>query len=254
MAGGDTVGVWYRQFNWERVLAADPDMVIINSFNEYGEETALAPADTRHSLGEKWYNPQGEIDAEAHVVHVRAHRLSDRHHGRPPCLALELPALSAGQTAARDELHHARELPLIEERPVQAADVDDDPALVAEVFAIHQHVAGRTAPVADRTLRKRVRSLHGWNGGAHHLTLLEQRKSWRPFVPSPTGVGIAMLIPISAVTVIFLGAALDAIWARVSPASHARYSIPIASGLIAGEALVAVAIPPLVTFGLMRLP
>jgi len=86
------------------------------------------------------------------------------------------------------------------------------------------------------------------------LTLLEQRKSWRPFIPSPTGVGIAMLIPISAVTVIFLGAALDAIWARVSPASHERYSIPIASGLIAGEALVAVAIPPLVTFGLMRLP
>jgi uncharacterized oligopeptide transporter (OPT) family protein len=86
------------------------------------------------------------------------------------------------------------------------------------------------------------------------LTLLEQRKTWRPFVPSPTGIGIAMLIPISAVTVIFLGAAVDAIWARVSPASHERYSIPIASGLIAGEALVAVAIPPLVTFGLMRLP
>ena len=86
------------------------------------------------------------------------------------------------------------------------------------------------------------------------LTLLEQRKSWRALVPSPTGIGIAMLIPISAVTVIFLGAALDAIWARVSPESHERYSIPIASGLIAGEALVAVAIPPLVTLGLMRLP
>jgi len=86
------------------------------------------------------------------------------------------------------------------------------------------------------------------------LTLLEQRKSWRSFIPSPTGIGIAMLIPISAVTVIFLGAAIDAIWARVSPASHERYSIPIASGLIAGEALVAVAIPPLVTLGLMRLP
>jgi len=86
------------------------------------------------------------------------------------------------------------------------------------------------------------------------LTLLEQRKSWRAFVPSPTGVGIAMLIPISAVTMIFVGAATDAIWARVSPTSHEQYSIPTASGLIAGEALVAVAIPLLVTMGLMQLP
>jgi len=86
------------------------------------------------------------------------------------------------------------------------------------------------------------------------LTILEQRKEWRNFIPSPTGMGIAMLIPVNAVTVIFIGAALDTIWARVAPASHERYSIPIASGLIAGEALVAVAIPLLVTVGLMKLP
>ena len=83
------------------------------------------------------------------------------------------------------------------------------------------------------------------------LTLLEQRKSWRPFVPSPAGVGIAMLIPINAVTVIFLGAVLDQVWARVSPATQKHYSIATASGLIAGEALVAVIIPLLVTIGLM---
>ena len=86
------------------------------------------------------------------------------------------------------------------------------------------------------------------------LTILEQRKDWRKFIPSPTGMGIAMLIPINAVTVIFLGAALDTIWSKASPPSHRRYSIPIASGLIAGEALVAVIIPLLVTVGLMKLP
>ena len=86
------------------------------------------------------------------------------------------------------------------------------------------------------------------------LTLLEQNASWRPYIPSPTGMGIAMLIPVNAVTMIFLGAAADSIWAKVSPPSHARYSIPIASGLIAGEALVAVVIPLLVTVGLMSLP
>ena len=86
------------------------------------------------------------------------------------------------------------------------------------------------------------------------LTLLEQRKSWRPFIPSPAGVGIAMLIPVNAVTMIFLGAVVDWIWARVSPESQQRYSIATASGLIAGEALVAVLIPLLVTIGLMKLP
>ena len=85
------------------------------------------------------------------------------------------------------------------------------------------------------------------------LTALEQRKAWRPFIPSPTGMGIAMLIPISAVTMIFLGAVGDTVWERVSRESHDRYSIPLASGLIAGEALVAVVIPLLVTLGLMKL-
>ena len=86
------------------------------------------------------------------------------------------------------------------------------------------------------------------------LTILEQKKEWLSFIPSPTGMGIAMLIPFSAVTMIFVGAAADRVWAKVSPESHERYSIPIASGLIAGEALVAVVIPLLVTLGLMKLP
>ncbi len=86
------------------------------------------------------------------------------------------------------------------------------------------------------------------------LTVLEQKEKWRPYVPSPTGMGIAMLIPVNAVTMIFLGAAADSVWARRSPESHERYSIPVAAGLIAGEALVAVVIPILVTIGLMQLP
>ncbi len=86
------------------------------------------------------------------------------------------------------------------------------------------------------------------------LTILEQKKSLLSFLPSPTGIGIGMLIPISAVTMIFVGAAADWVWAKVSPESHKRYSIPVASGLIAGEALVAVVIPLLVTLGVMKLP
>jgi len=41
---------------------------------------------------------------------------------------------------------------------------------------------------------------------------------------------------------------------RVSPATQKNYAIAGASGLIAGEALVAVVIPLLVTVGLMSLP
>jgi len=86
------------------------------------------------------------------------------------------------------------------------------------------------------------------------LTWLEQRKEWRPFIPSPAGMGIAMLIPINAVTMIFVGAVGDRVWASIRKDAHDRYSIPLASGLIAGEALVAIILPLLVTLGVMQLP
>lgn len=86
------------------------------------------------------------------------------------------------------------------------------------------------------------------------LTVLEQRKDWLGFIPSPTGMGIAMLIPFGAVTMIFVGAAGDRVWQKTAPESHEQYSVPVAAGLIAGEALVAVVIPLLVTVGLMKLP
>ena len=86
------------------------------------------------------------------------------------------------------------------------------------------------------------------------LAWLEQKESWRPFIPSPAGMGIAMLIPVNAVTMIFTGALADRVWAKIDASTHERYSIPMASGLIAGEALVAIVLPLLVTLGLMQLP
>ena len=72
------------------------------------------------------------------------------------------------------------------------------------------------------------------------LTVLEQKKEWRNFVPSPTGMGIGMLVPASAVATMFLGALIDFVWRKLAPKQAESYSIPIASGLIAGEAIVAV--------------
>ena len=87
------------------------------------------------------------------------------------------------------------------------------------------------------------------------LTLLEQTQGrGTGSCRRRRAMGIAMLIPFSAVTMIFVGAVADRIWELLDPESHERYSIAIASGLIAGEALVAVVIPLLVTLHLMKLP
>jgi uncharacterized oligopeptide transporter (OPT) family protein len=72
------------------------------------------------------------------------------------------------------------------------------------------------------------------------FTVLEQKPSIRNAVPSPTGIGIGMLVPASAVLTIFIGSLVEWGWRKRSPASAGNYAIPVASGLIAGEALVAV--------------
>ncbi len=82
------------------------------------------------------------------------------------------------------------------------------------------------------------------------LAVLEDRKfKW---VPSPTGVGIGMLVPAAVIIVMFLGGIVDAIWRRNNPRSNEVYTVPLASGLIAGEAMVAVLIPLLIALGLLH--
>jgi uncharacterized oligopeptide transporter (OPT) family protein len=82
------------------------------------------------------------------------------------------------------------------------------------------------------------------------LAIIEARGiQW---VPSPTGVGIGMLVPFAVIVVMFLGGVVDRVWQRRNAGTHERYSIPLASGLIAGEAIVAVVIPLLVAIGLVH--
>jgi uncharacterized oligopeptide transporter (OPT) family protein len=84
------------------------------------------------------------------------------------------------------------------------------------------------------------------------LSVLESTR-YKKWTPSPTGLGIGMLVPASAVTTMFLGSVAETIWGRVSPKSHARQLTPLASGFIAGEAIVAVVLPILVAIGLLTL-
>jgi uncharacterized oligopeptide transporter (OPT) family protein len=82
------------------------------------------------------------------------------------------------------------------------------------------------------------------------LTVLESRgKTW---APSPTGVAIAMLVPAAVIFVMFLGGVVEWVWHRRDQRSYDLYNTPLASGFIAGEAIVAVIIPLLVVFGIIR--
>ena len=70
------------------------------------------------------------------------------------------------------------------------------------------------------------------------LTVLESNKRWGKYVPSPTAVGLGMLIPGFAVVPMLVGGLIQGIWARKSPKTEDVYNTPLASGFITGEALV----------------
>jgi len=70
------------------------------------------------------------------------------------------------------------------------------------------------------------------------LTLLAEK--WGDYVPSPSAMGIGMLITAAVLLTFIIGGVGQLIWSRVHPASEKVYRIPLASGLIAGEAIIAV--------------
>jgi uncharacterized oligopeptide transporter (OPT) family protein len=76
------------------------------------------------------------------------------------------------------------------------------------------------------------------------LTLLEEfaPKSWRPWIPSTTGLGIAGVIPAFNSIAMFGGALIAWVVTRRSPKVGEAYVVPVSSGLIAGESLLGVAI------------
>ena len=87
------------------------------------------------------------------------------------------------------------------------------------------------------------------------FTVIESTK-WKKWCPSPTGLGIGMLVPGSAIVTMFLGAVVAALWPKpAQPTSDGenRTVTALASGFIAGEAIVAVIVPILVALGIVKL-
>ena len=79
---------------------------------------------------------------------------------------------------------------------------------------------------------------------------------WRKWCPSPTGIGIGMLVPGSAIVTMFLGALVAAFWPKSSNRTsdgENRTMTALASGFIAGEAIVAVIVPILVALRIVKL-
>jgi uncharacterized oligopeptide transporter (OPT) family protein len=85
------------------------------------------------------------------------------------------------------------------------------------------------------------------------ITLGESYTKWGPkWLPSATGLGIGMMVPGSVVFVMVLGGIVMSIWTKVNKQSADKLGMPLASGLIAGEAVMAIVIPALIAFGLVR--
>lgn len=83
------------------------------------------------------------------------------------------------------------------------------------------------------------------------LAVLETRPGVRKYILSPSAVGIGLMVPGFVVFAMVLGGFLQWAWQKLNAPSANRYSAPLASGLIAGEAIVAVLIPLLIAVGLL---
>ena len=139
------------------------------------------------------------------------------------------------------------------------------PALVKTYGIVGEH-AGLAAPGARRT----AGFAELLSGGADKLpasalwamlvfavlgaifAAMEQKRAWKAWTPSPTGLSLGMLLPFAAVASLFVGGVGGAVWQRAHPRSAAAYLIPLASGFIAGEAMVAVVVPVLLALHIGR--
>jgi uncharacterized oligopeptide transporter (OPT) family protein len=83
-----------------------------------------------------------------------------------------------------------------------------------------------------------------WGLGAGVLLVVVERAlpQYRKWLPSPTGLGLGFILPFFNPLSMLLGALLAWYWARRSSAHADRYVVPVASGVIAGESIISVAI------------
>lgn len=79
------------------------------------------------------------------------------------------------------------------------------------------------------------------------LTLGRDIKKWR-WLPSASAFGFALILPGTLNIPIAIGAIGGWLWSKISPSTHEKYCIVLASGFIAGEALLAGLILPILFY------
>jgi uncharacterized oligopeptide transporter (OPT) family protein len=72
------------------------------------------------------------------------------------------------------------------------------------------------------------------------------------WLPSPIGLGIALVVPFSNSFMMFLGAFLGWFFMKVKPQAAEKLTVPISSGVIAGESIMGIITTILLVSGVMR--
>lgn len=73
----------------------------------------------------------------------------------------------------------------------------------------------------------------------------------RRFFPSPVGFGLAFTMPFSNTLSMFVGAVIALAFEYARPKDAERYTVPVSSGIIAGESLIGILIKVLQRFGVL---
>ncbi len=85
------------------------------------------------------------------------------------------------------------------------------------------------------------------------LPLLERAfPKYQSYIPSAMGIGLAFVIPAFNSMSMFAGALLAFVLKKINPSAGARFTTPIASGVIAGESLLGVAVALLAASGVLQ--
>ena len=119
----------------------------------------------------------------------------------------------------------------------------DAPLAEADGLAIERRLAeGLERHHALRHVGVRGEELgHATNALPTVLVLLEVAlPKIRPYLPSPTGIGLGLILPFQYPLSMFLGALIGWLWNRSNPKSADDYLVPMAAGLIAGVSLMGV--------------
>jgi len=95
-----------------------------------------------------------------------------------------------------------------------------------------------------QNLHPMARACIWWGLGAGALLVVVEfaLPKYRKWLPSPTGLGLGFILPFFNPFSMLLGALLAWGWSRRNSAQADHYVVPVASGIIAGESIVSVAI------------